>query len=81
MTHVSRSRSDPSRSVPPVSGEFSRIKADLSPRVARTHIAAKDEAAEDLLLTLISQRESRPDLLIRRLRAQAVILKLDEKRD
>lgn len=81
MPHLSRSRSDLSRIIQPVSGYLSSVEADHGLRVARTHVAAKDGAAESLLLTMISQCENRPDLLIQHLKAQAELLKLYEKTD
>lgn len=62
------------------------ILANLNPAkveyglgVARTHIAAKDQAIEGLLLAMIAQCEGQPELGIQHLKARAELLKLYEK--
>ncbi len=47
--------------------------------VVRTHVAAKDRAAEGLLLAIISQCEDNSELNIQHLKAQAELLKLYDR--
>ena len=66
-----------------LSGVTRSILEDLSPAavdcglgVTRTHIAAKNQATEDLLLAIISQCETKPELRVQYLKALAELLKL-----
>lgn len=47
--------------------------------VARSHVAAKDQAVEELLLALIASCGNKPDFVVQHLRAHAELLKLYEK--
>jgi len=76
----------PPDSRPDLAGVTESILANLNPAkveyglgVARTHIAAKDQAAEGLLLAMIAQCEDHPELGIQHLKARAELLKLYEK--
>ncbi len=76
----------PADSRPDLAEVTESILADLNPArvdyglgVARTHIAAKDQAAEGLLLAMIAQCEEHPNLGIQHLKARAELLKLYDK--
>jgi hypothetical protein len=79
-------RSNPPDSRPDLAGVTESILADLNASrvdyglgVARIHIAAKDQAAEGLLLAMIAQCEEHPNLGVQHLKARAELLLLYNK--
>jgi tetratricopeptide (TPR) repeat protein len=56
--------------------DLNPAKVDYGLGVARTHIAAKDQAAEGLLLAIIAQSEGHPGLSVQHLKSRAELLKL-----
>lgn len=70
------SRPDPSRVIQFVNENLSPNSIEYGLRIARTHVAAKDKAAEALLLTMINQCKNHPDFGIQHLRAPAELIKL-----
>ncbi len=81
---VQRSMQDGSQSE--ISEAMHSVFEDLSPAgidyglgLARTHVAAKDRAAEGLLLAIISQCEDNSELGVQHLKAQAELLRLYDR--
>ena len=77
---------DPNRSPSDLSMVIQSVNEDLSPDsikyglgVARTYVAAKDEAAEGLLLAIINQCENHLDLGTQHIKAQSELIKLYDK--
>ena len=68
--------SDLSRVTRSVLEEFSPATVDYGLGVARTQIAAKNQATKDLLLAIISQCNRKPELRVQHLKALAELLKL-----
>ena len=71
-----RSRAEISETVHSVLEDASPTGIDYGLGVVRTHVAAKDRAAEELLQAIISQCQDNPELDVQHLKAQAELLKL-----
>lgn len=76
----------PTDSRPGLAGVAETLLTDLNPArvdyglgVARARIAAKDQAAEGLLLAMIAQCEDQPNLDVQHLKARAELLRLYDK--
>lgn len=59
--------------------DLSPARIDYGLGVVRTHVAAKDRAAENLLLAIISQCEDNSELGVQHLKAQAELLRLYDR--
>lgn len=79
MANPNRSPSDLSMIIQLVNENLSPESIEYGLGVARTHVAAKNEAVEGLLLAMIKQCESHPDLGTQHLKAQAELIKLYDK--
>jgi tetratricopeptide (TPR) repeat protein len=73
------SRSDLAEVTDSLLGGLNPTRVDYGLGVARTHIAAKDQAAEGLLLAIIAQCEEQPSLGVQHIRARAELLNLYDK--
>jgi hypothetical protein len=72
-------RSDLSRIIQSVLEDPNPTKVDYGLGVACAHVAAKNQAAEGLLLAMVSQCEDRPDLAVQHLKARAELVRLYDK--
>ena len=73
------SRSDLSWVIQCVNEDLSSDNIEYGLGVARTYVAAKDEAAEALLIAIQNQCENHPDLGTQHLKAQAELVNLYDK--
>lgn len=78
-TNLNDSRSDLSRVIQSVGEDLSPDNIEYALGVVRTSVAAKDEAAEALLLAMINQCGNHPNLSIQHLKAQADLVKFYDK--
>ena len=75
------SRGELSEAVHSVLEDSSPAGIDYGLGVVRTHVSAKDRAAEDLLQAIILQCQDNPELDVQHLKAQAELLRLYERLD
>ena len=73
------SRSDISETMYSVLEDLTPARVDYEPGVVPTHMAAKDRAAQGLLLAIISRCEKNSELAVQYIKAQAELLKLYDK--
>ncbi|KAL8767768.1 MAG: hypothetical protein Q9209_005854 [Squamulea sp. 1 TL-2023] len=74
-------QADPSRVTQSLLEDLSHTSVDCGLSVARTHIAAKNRATEELLLAMISQCKEVPALSVQHMKALAELLDLYGKLD
>ena len=75
------SQSEISKAMHSVLEDLTPARVDYGLGVVRTHVAARDRAAHDLLLAIISQCEDNSELVIQHIKAHAELLKLYDRFD